>query len=372
MNICLIANPNSAHTRRFVQGLLKRGHSVTLIGEHPPGEHGAQTIQTAAFQYIDLTRFTNFRKLRYLVWGIVIPTFLNQLQPDLLHALGASGAAWLGDSANFHPFVITATGSDLLQLNLKSNAHRRKTIRALQHADYIFCLSNQLKSAAINLGIPPERTEATYWGIDPGVFHPAPDKIAMRRQAGLAEGPVVISLRAMNAIYNPLDIARVIPGVLQEAPRTQFLVLTYNSDWRILNEFKTAIEKSGAGQAVKYIPALPDDQALADLLCASDIAISVAASDGTPVSVLESMACGNALVLGDIPTLHDWVTHEISGLFVPLGDVPALSQAILRLIRDVDLRQRLSIQAATDAREKAVQEHSFEQADHLYRRLTSP
>jgi glycosyltransferase involved in cell wall biosynthesis len=372
MKICLVANPNSAHSRRFAQGLLERGHEVTLIGDHPLVGGEARASLPATLGYIDLTRLTNFRKLRYLVWGLTMPGILRRLQPDLLHALGAAGAAWLGAAAHFHPFVITATGSDLLQLTRKSTLHRRLTLWALHRAEKILCLSNQLKSTASALGVPSAKLSVTYWGIDPGIFYPAVDKIALKRQAGLAESPLVISMRAMNTIYNPLDIARAIPHILQEAPQTQFLILTYNADARILSQFQAILGDAQVSQAVHYIPALSGDQAIADLLRACDIAISMAASDGTPVSVLESMACGNALVLGDIPTLHDWVTHEQNGLFVPPGDILALSQAVVRLIRDADLRQRLGESAALFAFENAGQARSFDQVERLYQEMTSP
>jgi glycosyltransferase involved in cell wall biosynthesis len=176
----------------------------------------------------------------------------------------------------------------------------------------------------------------------------------------------------MNAIYNPLDIARAIPKVLQVAPQAQFLVFTYNADERILSQFQAILSEAQALQSVRLIPALPNDQAIADILRSSDIAISVAASDGAPASILESMACGVALVLGDIPTLHDWVAHEYNGLFVPPGDIPALSQAILRLIEDADLRHRLSQQAASDAYEKASQAQSLAQVERTYQNLISP
>jgi glycosyltransferase involved in cell wall biosynthesis len=76
--------------------------------------------------------------------------------------------------------------------------------------------------------------------------------------------------------------------------------------------------------------------------------------EGFPVSVVEAMACGLPAVasrIGGIPTAID---SERTGLLFQTGQVDRLAQALLRLVRDEDLRARL----ATAARSEAVQRFS--------------
>ncbi len=370
MKICLIANPNSAHTRRFVQGLLARDFSVTLIGEHAPQNPFVvdRTVQDR-FSFIDLTHLLNLRRVRFLVWGCYMPQVIRRIQPCVVHALSASGAAWLGAASFHHPFVITATGSDLLLLPQKSFTHRQLTTWALGKADEVLCVSNQLTQAAMALHIPNEKLSTISMSVDFKTFSPIEaGSSSSNTHAASPDTLTVISLRALKPIYNPLDIARATPLIIEGAPKTRFFILTYHSDPKILTQFQAIISASDAEGSVYYLQKMTNDQEIAETLQKSDIAISIAASDGTPVSVLESMACGNALILGDLPTFHPWVRHEENALFVPLGDVNALSQAVLRLINDTELRRKLSTNAVATAQEKANLERQFDQVRDIYMR----
>lgn len=364
MKICYIANPNIAHTQRWIKFFASSGYEVHLIGEHKPVRKPPQGVV-----FHDLTAYTNLRKVRYALWPLITRRILLEIQPDILHSLGIASAGWLGAASGFHPFVATALGSDLLLLNQRPWLHRRLSLWALDKADSVVCVSKQLTRRASALGVDESRLQTIYLGIDTDIYSPAGDNQAVRRKLGLGQEPVVISIRAMNWIYNPLDIAGAIPLVLDKAPQARFLIFTYNQDPALLSQFKARLAESGCQHAATYVPPLGDDQAIAEYYQAADIAVSVPSSDGTPSSVLESMACRTALVLSDLPTLHDWAEHERQALYVPIGDVQAIAEAILRLIEDKRFRQEL----ARNASQRVLQEASVQtwmgKMDQIYRRL---
>lgn len=79
----------------------------------------------------------------------------------------------------------------------------------------------------------------------------------------------------------------------------------------------------------------------------ADVLALPSRSEGTPRVLIEARAFGCPVVsttVGGIPTS---VTHEVDGLLVPPNEPAALSAAILRVVQDVPLRQRL-IQAGLD------------------------
>jgi glycosyltransferase involved in cell wall biosynthesis len=77
------------------------------------------------------------------------------------------------------------------------------------------------------------------------------------------------------------------------------------------------------------------------LLGSADILVLPSLSENLPMSVIEGMAAGLAVVTTPVGAVPDIVTDEVSGLIVPPADVPALTEALRRVITDADLRDRL-------------------------------
>jgi glycosyltransferase involved in cell wall biosynthesis len=74
--------------------------------------------------------------------------------------------------------------------------------------------------------------------------------------------------------------------------------------------------------------------------------------EGMPLALLEAQALGVPAVAFDCPTGPREILSEATGVLVPAGDVPALAQAMLRLLGDPALRERMG--AAAIARDREV------------------
>lgn len=366
LRLCIISNPNSIHTHRWVDYFVQRGHEVTLIGDLP-----LQRAAPAGVRYVDLPGEGGGGKLRYVGWSRTVRRIVRDLRPDVLHAHYVASTGWLGAAAGYHPFLVTAWGSDLL-VNVQRSAVQRQLARwVLRSADYATCVSQGLAAAARQLGAKPQRLEVAPWGVDTAVFRPADDRDALRQRLGMDRALTVISVRSLKPVYNPLVIADAFALVAQQAPDVRFVVRTHNSDADLLAEFQRRIAAAGATDAVSYAGDLTDDRAIAEGYAASDIAVSVPRSDGTPSSVLEAMACGAAPVLSDLPSLREWVVSEQEGLFVAAGDAGALTAAVLRLVRDETLRGRLAANSVAAIRARGDRDALMQRAEAIYQALAA-
>jgi len=175
----------------------------------------------------------------------------------------------------------------------------------------------------------------------------------------------------MKPIYNLLDIAKAIPFVLEQVPQACFLVFTYNIDQGYLYRFKEILSGQIASGGVRFVEKLMDDQAISEYYQACDIAISVPSSDGTPKSVQEAMACGIPVVVSDVPGNHEWITDEEEGLFVPVGGVQDISQAIIRLLSDESLRRQMGQKAHEKIRRQADFRHWSQRSEEIYHELAA-
>jgi glycosyltransferase involved in cell wall biosynthesis len=68
------------------------------------------------------------------------------------------------------------------------------------------------------------------------------------------------------------------------------------------------------------------------------------------------MGCECPVIAGDLPAIHDIITHEENGLIFPSGNAQALADAIIKLLDDPELRDRL----AREGRKSVVQKFDWE------------
>ncbi|PLP55793.1 glycosyltransferase family 1 protein [Mesorhizobium loti] len=119
-------------------------------------------------------------------------------------------------------------------------------------------------------------------------------------------------------------------------------------------EVEAARTKS-AGLGLSERVALPGwagPDLVASLIASADILVLPSFAENLPVSVIEGMAAGLAVVTTPVGAVEDIVTNEQSGLLVQPGDVDALATALTRLVEDKPLRERLGKAAMAVHRER--------------------
>jgi len=84
-----------------------------------------------------------------------------------------------------------------------------------------------------------------------------------------------------------------------------------------------------------------DRAALPPLYGAATVCVVPSRYENFPYTCLEAMACGAAVVASGVGGIAEMITHDRDGLLVPPDDPVALAAAIVRLLRDPELRRRL-------------------------------
>ena len=100
-----------------------------------------------------------------------------------------------------------------------------------------------------------------------------------------------------------------IPLVLQHIPAAHFLCPSMAGQPEALEW----VERLKIGQQVHLLPTLPQAQ-LWEIFLRAEVFVSPSVHDGTPISLLEAMACGCLPVVGDIESMREWITPGVNGL----------------------------------------------------------
>jgi glycosyltransferase involved in cell wall biosynthesis len=223
-------------------------------------------------------------------------------------------------------------------------------------------MENQARRSAL-LRNADVRTIAN--GIDTDCFTPR-DRAAMRTKLALPQDKTLVLAGAAQLGANPrkgfthfISALRELRGLVASGSTEVVLFGSETSGCEELEGFRT--HKLGR---------LEGDEALATAYASADIFVVPSLEDNLPNTVIEAMAAGTPVVAYDVGGIPEIVDNGENGLLAPVGRPEALAQALARMLKDDDFRNR----CRQRAHEKAL--HCFDvrkSADRyhaLYRELS--
>lgn len=111
-----------------------------------------------------------------------------------------------------------------------------------------------------------------------------------------------------------------------------------------VNQFRSEVAALGLSSRI-HLPGWQTTDQVRVLLEAADILLLPSHKEGLPMAILEAMAAGVTIISTPVGSIPDAITDCETGLLVPPGDAIALARAILRMLHDPALRQRLAVNA---------------------------
>jgi glycosyltransferase involved in cell wall biosynthesis len=85
-----------------------------------------------------------------------------------------------------------------------------------------------------------------------------------------------------------------------------------------------------------------------------DIVVCASHEEAFPISILEAMACGKAIVSTDVNGIPEAIVNRKSGMLVPAQSPEKLAEKVMELLSNKSLRTQL----ASNARERVCQQFS--------------
>lgn len=102
------------------------------------------------------------------------------------------------------------------------------------------------------------------------------------------------------------------------------------------------ISELGLGDTVRLLGRRSD---IGDILAALDVAVCTSAFEGLPLSIMEYMSAGLAVVATRVGGVPELIEDGVHGILVERGDVAAVEAAVADLLRNPDRRSELGSRA---------------------------
>lgn len=324
MKICLFADAESIHTIRWCNYFVDLGHEVHLI----------------SFKKSKLTNVTNHFVSSGKInvkggnWKVLlnfkkVKAILRDINPDIFHAHYATSYGITGALCNFHPFVVTALGTDVLISPDQSKILKYLLKWALKKADWITSMADHMTVKIHELIGNSNKVMTLPFGIDTNVFYENSNRSL------LSDEFVIISTRNFEPIYNIPHLILAYKQIVHLIPNSKLILIGAGS---LQNELVQLISDLGLTNNVEFKGKIAQTE-IASFLNSSHVFVSVSKSDGNNISLNEAMACGTICIATSIPANVQWIKNGENGFLVSIDDVDDLAAKILDSFKNFDSYQ---------------------------------
>ena len=212
--------------------------------------------------------------------------------------------------------------------------------------DGIATVSDFIRKYYVQAGFSPEKIESVYLGYDDAVFRPGsshqlhePVRLMFAGSLWKGKGPQIIvkALRTLNQ--------------RDELPGFQLDIFGEGTE-RFEKYLRSVIKEAGATQQV-FLHGFVPWQELVKAMHRSDIFVFSSIWDEPFATIpLQAAGCGLPIVATRAGGTPEGFRDEETALLIPPGDAVAMADAISRLVRDDELRERIGKNAARAARQR--------------------
>ncbi len=310
-----------------VLGLRAAGHRAMLVA-HPDGElrrraaEGLEFLPLAPRTEMDLSA----------AWRL--SRAIKGLRPDIVHAHDPHGVAMASLALNMsrQPKRAPLVAARRVDFRLKGNALSRWKY---DQVDRFICASGAIRKILLADGLDPSRAVTVHEGIDLGRVAAAPPA-ALHEELWLPHGsPIVGTVAALVPHKGQRHLVEAAALVVREVPDARFVIA---GEGELRESLEHQIKSHNLEKHVILAGFRPD---VLSLHKAFDIFVMSSVMEGLGTSLLDAMACGKPVVATNAGGMPEVVRDGETGILVPPRDDRALAQAIIRLLKDESLRQRM-------------------------------
>jgi glycosyltransferase involved in cell wall biosynthesis len=374
MNICMFSRimPTHApggmqdHVQTLSQGLVKRGHRVTVLttarGDQvefeniggvaihflkgtPVARNSASYWRASASKFQELHTHTPFdilhsqsvgaygvyRKNLHRKFALPLVTSLHGTHMDVLTT------SWHSDFALTNPIGMAR----FFALSASLLYRYWRDLPFFQASDIMIATSDADPAKYKKLyHIPDRHIRKVYNGIDIDLFSPRPADHALRDSLSVDDhDKIILALARLEKDKGVQNAIAAMPRVLQEIRAS--LIVVGDGDYR--SDLERLARSLRLSDHVRFVGALPLAECAGYLNLCDLFVDPTLRTDGYDLTIAEAMACGKPVIASDVganSTLIDAATRT-EGLLIPRGDNNALAREIVSVLSDPAVAQAI-------------------------------
>lgn len=225
----------------------------------------------------------------------------------------------------YAPYVVTSHGGDLFGLQGRVPTFLKRSVAASARAMTV--VSHAMFDEAVRLGVSATKLNVIPMGVD----------LTERFVVGTdspRECDEILFVGRLVAKKGVRHLIDAMPAVLSRRPAARLTIVGFGPEDASL---KDQVQRLGLEEAVKFLGATPQAALPAlyrrtAVLVAPFIRDASGDQEGLPVVLMEAIACGCPVVVGDVPGVRELLGGAADGIVVNPIDSVALADTITRVM----------------------------------------
>ncbi|MES2133271.1 MAG: glycosyltransferase [Bacteroidota bacterium] len=347
LSVLLLADTYSEHTEKWAIGLALKGVKVGIFSFNKASYAWHQgNINITLLHEPTEQLSSDSGKSGYLNYVSSLKKAIREFKPDVLHAHYATSYGLIGALSGFHPFVISAWGTDVMKFPQKNFINRFILKYNLRKADAICATSYTIKEYLKPVTTKP--VNVIPFGVNT-------DEFRKKEVQSLFDKDTFVfgSIKPLEALYNT-DILIKSFAALKVSHPTAKIKLLIIGEGSQANALKQLVIDHKIEEEVVFTGRIPFSQ-IADYYNMLDVLVNISDYESFGVSVIEAMACEKPVIVTNTGGLKEIVENSNFGSLVEVGNIEQTSSEMQKYVLDRELTQRIGKQA----REKVVLKYNW-------------
>jgi glycosyltransferase involved in cell wall biosynthesis len=347
----------SVYARNLLRELVAAGHDVTMVSQYRGDPFGTRVYGGGPPPPVPGVKVIGLEALGEQSGGdfeadvdrmVETVAAEHRAKPfDVLHAQYGYPTGWavlLASRVLGVPNVVSIQGGDGHWVGSCCETHRLAMRNVLDHANALLIGGASFRAEVCDrLGCDPAR-----FALVPGAVDTARFALAAGREPGDAASPPRLLYHGrVDRRKGVLDFLDALALLRERSVPFAATVSGIGPDVEASRD--KAAELGFSEDAVRFT-GYADYERAPDLYRQADVFVSPTYAEGFSNTILEAMAAGLPVVSTDTVGVADCLRDGENGLLVQPGDVPALADALARIVEDEPLRRRIAATGLEECR----------------------
>lgn len=187
----------------------------------------------------------------------------------------------------------------------------------------------------LKAGVPRNKIRIVYNGVRKQVFNPD-------SSVAHATNPTIVYLGRIKA-YKRVDVLiRAMPAIRERVPGARLIIIGSGDG---LPALRKLVDELSLSEETVHFAGFVSEEEKVRYLRSSWLAVNTSPKEGWGIVGMEAQACGIPVVVSDAPGLRESIIDGETGFLFPFGDVGALVEKVVLLLKSPELREKMGAKA---------------------------